>query len=167
MSVHHAQAVQMAEIVRYKTEDEAIRALATDIALTQQGQIGQMQGWLAVWGLPLTGTAPGMAWMGHPHEGLMPGMATQREINELRNTPPAEADRMFLRLMIEHHRAALPMAEAILRRTDRPAVEELASAIAASQTGEIRVMEDMLRKMGASPPESTPAMDHGEHAGHH
>jgi uncharacterized protein (DUF305 family) len=160
MIVHHAQAVQMAGIVRDKTEDDSIRTLATDIALTQQGQIGQMQGWLAVWGLPQTGNGPAMSWMGHPHEGPMPGMATQGEINELRDAPPDEADALFLRLMIEHHRAALPMAEAILKRTNRPAVEQLAGAIATSQAGEIRAMEDMLRKMGANPPESTGQHDH-------
>ena len=77
MMVHHAQAVGMAEIVRDKTESEDVRILATDIALTQQAQIGQMQGWLAVWGLPVAGTEPAMAWMGHPTEGRMPGMATR------------------------------------------------------------------------------------------
>jgi uncharacterized protein (DUF305 family) len=34
MSVHHAQAVEMAEIVRDRTESEEVRTLATDIALT-------------------------------------------------------------------------------------------------------------------------------------
>jgi uncharacterized protein (DUF305 family) len=48
MMVHHAQAVEMAEIVRDRTENPQTRTLATDIALTQQAQIGQMQGWLAV-----------------------------------------------------------------------------------------------------------------------
>ena len=55
MMVHHAQAVQMAEIVRLKTESEDVRVLASDISLTQQAQIGLMQGWLAAWGLPPTG----------------------------------------------------------------------------------------------------------------
>jgi Domain of unknown function (DUF305) len=36
MMVHHAQAVEMAEIVRDKTESEDIGTLAPDIALTQQ-----------------------------------------------------------------------------------------------------------------------------------
>jgi uncharacterized protein (DUF305 family) len=55
MMVHHAQAVQMAEIVRDKTESPAMRTLAADIALTQQAQIGMMQGWLEVWGFPSAG----------------------------------------------------------------------------------------------------------------
>jgi uncharacterized protein (DUF305 family) len=77
MIVHHAQAVQMAEIIRDKTNSDDMRLLAADISLTQQAQVGIMQGWLEVWGLPITGEEPAMAWMGHPIDGLMPGMATQ------------------------------------------------------------------------------------------
>ena len=145
MTVHHAQAVEMAEIVRDRTESEEMRTLATDIALTQQAQIGQMQGWLDVWGLPATGTEPAMSWMGHPTEGRMPGMATPEEINHLEDAPPAEANRQFLYLMIRHHRGAIPMAEAVLERTDRPEVRQLAKAIAATQRQEIRLMDEMSR----------------------
>jgi uncharacterized protein (DUF305 family) len=169
MMVHHAQAVEMAEIVRAKTESNEIRILASDTALTQQAQIGQMQGWLGVWGLPITGTEPAMAWMGHPTQGRMPGMATPEEVNRLRNAPPEEADAMFLRLMIPHHQAAVPMAEAILKETDRPEVERLASAIVASQRTEIATMRDMLKDMGEEAPaeeppdgmDSMPGMKHG------
>ena len=103
MIVHHAQAVEMAEIVRDRTESEEIKTLATDIALTQQGQIGQMQGWLAVWGLPATGAEPAMSWMEHPTEGRMLGMATPEEIDELRKVSSEEEDVRFLQLMIPHH----------------------------------------------------------------
>jgi len=48
MIVHHAQAVQMAEIVRDRTKSDNMRLLATDIALGRQAQIGIMQGWLGV-----------------------------------------------------------------------------------------------------------------------
>jgi uncharacterized protein (DUF305 family) len=144
MMVHHAQAVQMAEIVHEKTKDEAMRTMAVDIMLTQQAQIGQMQGWLAVWGLPPTGTEPPMAWMGHPTEGLMPGMATPEEINRLSELAPERADVLFLRSMIAHHKAAIPMAEAVLERTDRPEVRQLAEAIEKSQWAEVGVMEEML-----------------------
>jgi uncharacterized protein (DUF305 family) len=122
MMVHHAQAVEMAEIVRDKTKSDDIRTLATDIALTQQAQIGIMQGWLDVWGLPASGTEPAMSWMDHPTEGPMPGMATPEEVDSLKEAPPAETNEQFLWLMIRHHRAAIPMAEAILKRTDRPEV---------------------------------------------
>jgi uncharacterized protein (DUF305 family) len=153
MSVHHAQAVEMAEIVRDKTQSEEIRLLAADMALTQQGQIGRMQGWLDSWNLPATGAEPAMSWMGHPTEGRMPGMASPEEIERLQNASPAEADRVFLQLMIPHHQAAVPMAEAAMKGTDRPEVENLAGAIAATQQGEIRTMKEMLEERGAEAPE--------------
>ena len=152
MSVHHAQAVEMAEIVRDKTESEEVRLMAADMALTQQGQIGRMQGWLDVWNLPATGAEPAMSWMGHPTEGRMPGMASSEEIERLRNAPPEEADKMFFRLMIPHHESAVPMAEAVIEETDRPEVVSLARAIAATQPGEIELMKDMLEERGAEAP---------------
>jgi uncharacterized protein (DUF305 family) len=153
MMVHHAQAVEMAEIVRGKTESEDIGNLAPDIALTQQAQIGQMQGWLQVWGLSPTGSEPAMSWMGEPTNGLMPGMATPEDIQELRDASPEEADVLFLQLMIPHHQAALQMTDAILSRSDRPEVQSLAKAISTSQQSEIQNMEQMLQDRGASLPE--------------
>jgi uncharacterized protein (DUF305 family) len=152
MSVHHAQAVEMAEIVRDKTESEEVRLMAADMALTQQGQIGRMQGWLDAWGLPATGAESAMAWMGHPTEGRMPGMASPEEIERLRNAPPEEAEVTFFRLMIPHHQAAVPMAEAVMEESDRAEVENLAGAIAASQQGEIELMREMLEERGAEAP---------------
>ena len=141
---HHAQAVQMADIVRDKTRSDAIRTVAADIELTQQTQIGMMQGWLGEWGLPATGTKPPMSWMGQPVKGLMPGMAKPDEIDLLSKAPPQEADKLFLILMINHHRAAIPMAQAILKRTNRPDVRQLAQSIKISQQAEITQMKEML-----------------------
>jgi uncharacterized protein (DUF305 family) len=147
MIVHHAQAVQMAEIIRDKTKSASIRLLAADISLTQQAQIGIMQGWLQAWRLPITGEEPAMAWMGHPTDGLMPGMATPDELDRLYKLPPDRADVLFLRLMISHHEAAIPMAKAILKRTDEPGVRELATAIIESQRAEIENMKAMVDEM--------------------
>ena len=152
MTVHHAQAVEMSEIVRGRTEDPKIRTLATDIALTQQAQIGQMQGWLSVWDLPATGTEPAMSWMGMPTQARMPGMAAPEEIRSLSELPSEEADRLFLRLMIPHHRAAVEMADAVLEETSRPEVERFGEAISASQNAEISAMEEMLRNRGGKVP---------------
>ena len=61
MSVHHAQAVAMAEAIRDRTTDPDLKILATNIALGQQAQIGRMSGWLDEWGLTQTSTTPPMA----------------------------------------------------------------------------------------------------------
>jgi hypothetical protein len=105
-----------------------------------------MQGWLGVWGLPATGSEPAMAWMGHPTEGLMPGMAAPDEIDRLSTLPPDRADVLFLRLMIAHHEAAIPMSQAVLKRTDQPEVSRLAKDIIAAQKAEIENMKTMVNK---------------------
>lgn len=64
MSVHHAQAVEMANIAYQRTNDPDIARMARDIADTQQFQIGMMTGWLDVWGLPVSSEQPLMSWMG-------------------------------------------------------------------------------------------------------
>lgn len=144
MMVHHDQAVTMAMLIRDRTEDPVLRSVATDMVLTQQNQIGQMFGWLNVWGLPATGTQSAMDWMGHPTTGLMPGMATPEQIGELASLTGTEADIAFLKLMILHHQAAIPMAQFALDHSDVPAVRDLARQILAAQEIEIANMQTML-----------------------
>jgi len=167
MMVHHAQAVQMADIVRDKTESQEIRTLAAGIALGQQAEIGQMRGWLQAWDLPPSGTEPAMSWMGHPRDGRMPGMAGPEEIDDLRNASPKEADVLFLRLMILHHEAAVPMAQAVLERTNRKEVEQLATAVAASQQAEVYQMQELLQRRGVPVEEDPTTPDEGSHGEGH
>ena len=150
MSVHHAQAVELALILRDKTDDAALRTLATDIMLTQQAQIGRMGGWLALWNLRPTGAEPPMAWMGHPVDGLMPGMATAEQISALRELPVEEAEIEFLRLMIAHHQGGVHMAEAVVERTEQADVLRLANSMIITQQYEIELMEELLRERGAA-----------------
>ncbi len=71
MSIHHAQAVLMANIAYRRTDDPDLARLARDIADTQQFQIGMMTGWLDIWGLPVSSGDPLMAWMGD-HDMTLP-----------------------------------------------------------------------------------------------
>jgi hypothetical protein len=73
------------------------------------------------------------------------------EIGRLSHLPPDRADVLFLRLMIAHHEAAIPMAGAILNRTDEPEVRQLAKSIQESQRAEIENMKVMVeQKVGDS-----------------
>ncbi|CAA9577132.1 MAG: putative secreted protein [uncultured Thermomicrobiales bacterium] len=144
MAFHHSQAVEMAWIAFDRSQDPAIRTLATDIVLTQQAQIGMMRGWLDAWGLAPTGWEPRMAWMGHPMDGPMPGMASPEEVASLRELPPSVADGRFLELMIRHHEGGLEMARAGIELGEQPVVRRLAESILTSQRYEIEAMEAML-----------------------
>jgi uncharacterized protein (DUF305 family) len=53
-------------------------------------------------------------------------------------------------LMIAHHEGGIAMAEAILERTDRDEVVNLATAIAESQRAEIIQLEQLLSDRGAT-----------------
>jgi hypothetical protein len=89
--------------------------------------------------------------MDHPMNGPMPGMASPQEIERLSRIPPDRADILFMRLMIVHHRAAIPMSEAILKRTDVPYIRQLAQSIILSQRAEIENLKGMLEaKVGDS-----------------
>jgi uncharacterized protein (DUF305 family) len=65
MQTHHTQAVEMAMIVREQTSDPVIDAVAYDMALAQQHQIGQMYTWLEQWNQPQSTADRHMQWMGH------------------------------------------------------------------------------------------------------
>jgi len=69
MQEHHNQAVELALIVRDRTDDPDTRLLAYDIATSQSQQSGQMFGWLAEWGLPQAPAEPSMTWMLRPPLG--------------------------------------------------------------------------------------------------
>lgn len=148
MAVHHAQAVEMAELTHDRTRSREIRFLTRDMALTQQAQIGTLNGWLQVWGLPASSEGPAMKWMDEP-SSVMPGMARREDINQLVELPPDDGDVEFLRLMIPHHEGALMMAQAILERTDDPVVRRFAENVQTSQTAEIEAMQEMLEERGA------------------
>lgn len=153
MQTHHGQAVEMSLLINNRSTDPGIRILAKDIATSQQHQAGQMFAWLAVWGLSPTGSQPAMAWMGSDHHGatstngekvLMPGMASAADLARLKAASGVEAEKIFLTLMIAHHKGGVEMADAVLARSDRTEVVTLAGSMKISQTAEITAMQQLL-----------------------
>ncbi len=144
MIVHHAQAVDMALLLYDRTDNPDLKTIALDMALTQQAQIGQMQGWLAVWGEPIASVDLPMAWMGMTVRGLMPGMATDAQLARLRAAVGVAADALFIPLMIAHHQGGVHMAEGVLALSDQPLVRRLAQSIMDAQQREIALLESLL-----------------------
>ena len=164
MQEHHNQGVELALIVRDRTDDAPVRLLAYDIATTQAKQSGQMSGWLAVWGLPQFAPEPSMTWMtrpglsGNTHDSShaastdaghvagepMPGLATPAQIAALTAASGVEAERQFLVIMIAHHRGAIEMADAVLDRSTNATVQAFATSVVLSQESEIELMTGML-----------------------
>jgi uncharacterized protein (DUF305 family) len=175
MSRHHLQGVQMADLVATHSSDPVIRSLGFDIAHTQLNQVGRMQGWLSLWGLPVTDPNAPMAWMGGmpasthaghdmagmpgmadtsgaPDQGaLMPGMATGAELDHLATLSGTAFDVEFLRLMIRHHEGGLGMAQYGAAHAQLAPVRQLAQSIAQTQTAEVQTMLQLLTQRGGTP----------------
>jgi len=162
MAAHHAQAVDMSFTVRDRSQAREIRSLAFDIINTQANQRGMFLGWLQQWELTQSTDLRPMAWMsGHGHgaatatsqamPGMMPGMASAAELAKLRELEGTAAEVLYLQLMIRHHEGGVQMAEGLLRLSDRPEVTGMARKIVDGQTGEIKLMTELLQHRDALP----------------
>lgn len=157
MLVHHSQAVVLAMIMVQRATVPAVREMAEEIATSQQREVGQMAGWLRQWGLPETTTAPAMRWMAHPPPAVadadppMPGMATRRDVARLAVTRGRDADVLFCRLMLPHHRGALHMTDEVMRGASRPEVIALAAQMRTVQQREITQLNQLLAQLTGAP----------------
>ncbi len=161
MALHHRQGVEMANLALERSTDPEVRQLAFDISSTQTNQAGRMEGWLSLWSLSRSG-GEHMAWMGGAHAGhdtsamsgpgaLMPGMATEAELADLRSLSGTAFDIEFLRLMTRHHQGGFDMARYAAQHADEPAVRTLARSIADTQAAEVTTMVGMLTARGGTP----------------
>jgi len=156
MSTHHSQAVEMAMVAWQRSTDPEIQQLAYDIATVQSNQIGIMQTWLKDWGLSPTSTRPKMAWMPDgatelQPDGLMPGMATTDQIDQLRHLSGSAVDVLFCQLMLRHHLGGIHMAETIVKLSHEKQVTDLATTMMNNQQFEVTNLRAKLDKLGAQP----------------
>ncbi|GAA2836351.1 hypothetical protein GCM10010441_70950 [Kitasatospora paracochleata] len=155
MAAHHQQAIDMSFIVRDRTQDQAVRTLAFDIINTQANQRGMLMGWLDQWGLTQSSPAKPMAWMGHTYEAhdgsLMPGMATNADLDKLRGLSGRDAEVFYLQLMIEHHKGGVAMAQGYVDAGSNAVEKHLAQTMVNGQLAEIDLITGMLAERGAKP----------------
>lgn len=144
---HHAQALEMAALAEARTGNSQLRTLAARIINAQNDEIATMQRWLRDRGQPV----PSIAADAHAgHDMSMPGMVSPEQMARLEASRDATFDRLFLELMIQHHRGAVEMV-AELFATDGAANDEeafkFASDAQVDQATEVERMELMLRAL--------------------
>ncbi len=158
MSTHHRQAVLMAGLARDRSTDSELALIAYDIETVQLNQVGQLQGWLSLWGLSQS-TGDVMSWMGDhggmdmsgAGDGLMPGMASADDLEDLRAAQGLDFEVLFLQLMIRHHQGGAQMASYAAENAEVDSVRIMARSIAASQAAETDTLTDMLTARGGTP----------------
>ena len=112
MVYHHDQAVQMAELVKDRTNLPELVAVAGRINASQADEIAFMQNWLRDRGesVPDASMHRGM-----DMKGTMAGMASPADMARLATLKGTDFDRLFLTLMIAHHDGALKMVDALVK----------------------------------------------------
>ncbi len=151
MIAHHQQAIEMSDMLLAKQGiDPQIVSLAHQIKSAQGPEIEEMQGWLRDWDVASTapaptttgmpGNMPGMPGMGGTGHGMMSGA----DMAALQSAQGAEAGRLFLTQMIEHHQGAIMMAQHEIHHGQFPASVEMARNIVTTQQDEISAMQKML-----------------------
>lgn len=149
MIPHHRGALVMAQLADGRAEDPRVVDLASRIEAAQEPEIETMTGWLEEWGEPVPEEAESSGAMGGmDHGGMgMEGMSAE-DMAALEGASGAEFDRMFLQMMVEHHRGAVEMAETEIADGAYPDAVDLAREIAESQAAEIQEMETLLGELG-------------------
>jgi len=150
MIPHHEQAIEMSDII-IDTEGVSTEtvALAEQIKAAQGPEIEQLDGLLESWGFDSMagrdvdgmGNMDGMGGMG------MNGMMSEEDMEALEDASGADAERLFLESMIEHHEGAVDMSEPVLTDGQSPELIELAGEIIDAQLVEIETMKDLLARL--------------------
>jgi uncharacterized protein (DUF305 family) len=143
MIPHHEQAVEMSDMMVGRTVSEATAVLAEQIRTAQTTEVSLMQGFLAEWGVKLDPHA------GHSGDHSMgEGMMSDEQLDELMSTDGVDFERMWLTMMLEHHKGAIAMASAVMADGAEPRVRALAEAIITAQEAEIAQIEAQLASLG-------------------
>ncbi|MEE6272410.1 DUF305 domain-containing protein [Georgenia sp. MJ206] len=142
MIVHHAGAIEMADLAVERADSEDVRTLAEGISAAQGPEIEEMTSWLETWGEE-TSPMGGMEGMGHA--GMdRGGMDQEGAMAELESLSGSEFDRRLLELMIMHHEGAVEMAQTELDNGESSQALGLAQKIIEDQEPEIEQMEQMV-----------------------
>jgi uncharacterized protein (DUF305 family) len=138
---HHAQAIDMVNLLKTRTLRGDMKLLGHRIELSQADEIQLMQRWLQARGQPLPS--------GHVHTP-MPGMLTADQMDRLAHAAGVEFDRLFLEGMIRHHDGALAMVKELFDTPGAgqdPEIFTFASDVDADQRAEIARMGAMLAEL--------------------
>jgi uncharacterized protein (DUF305 family) len=150
MIPHHQQAVKMSQTLLAKDGiPPDVRTLAERIVAAQGPEIDHMNQMLQAWGQPAVTESSGMGMdHGMMSDGAGNGMMNDEQMRQLEDAAGADATRIYLEQMIQHHRGAIVMAQNEMDNGHNPEAIALAKEIIAAQEAEINEMEGLLVQDG-------------------
>ncbi len=142
---HHAQAVDMVELLKTRSTSDDMKKLGQRIELSQADEIDMMRKWLEARGHDADDHTHHMA--GAP---MMPGMLTPEQMDQLAAAKGPAFDRLFLDFMIRHHEGALTMVKELFATPGAAQDSDVfafASDVDADQRMEIARMSALLKEL--------------------
>ena len=158
---HHAQAVEMVDLLRTRSRNKKLQALGNRISISQTDEMRYMKLWLEDRGQPVSMAHGPMdhSAMGHDMKAMagmnmnsmpmMPGMLTPRQMETLAKASGPAFDRLFLTGMIQHHTGALIMVEDLFDTAGAGqdnVLYDFATDVDNTQRAEIEIMKSMLKE---------------------
>ncbi len=145
MVMHHQGAVMSSEMMIAGSERPEMRRLAESIARSQTRQIEQMRRWRGEW-YPDAPATTGIAGCERMMDAMTSMGGMMGHMHGMDRMMGGDADRMFLRMMIPHHRLAVEMSEEAIEKAEHQEIKDLARTIIEEQTAEMELMEGYLKK---------------------
>ena len=148
---HHDQAMIMAVSVLHKDGIGAnVRNFASEVLIFQRWETGTLDAYLAQWSKERGDLdRQAMAWMGMSSSvATMPGMQSPEQIDALDSAVGAEAERLFLTMMRDHHRGGSHMATYAAEHGADADVVDMATRMARNQLVEANEYTALLQRLG-------------------
>ena len=147
MIYHHAQAVLIAGWAPTHDAGPSVRTLCERIVVSQNDEIALLSRWLADRHEAVPHPDPDHMMMpGMDSTHVMPGMLSAEQLAQLDRARGPAFDRLFLRLMIQHHEGAITMVNEMFATGggEEEPVYKMATSVFADQTTEIERMQRLL-----------------------
>ncbi len=147
---HHTQAIAMVALLKTRTGRDDMKLMGQRIEVSQNDEIRMMRTWLTNHQQPVPGDDDYKMMMAMP-DMAMPGMLTQKQMDQLAAAGGSDFDRLFLEDMIQHHEGALAMVKALMATPGAgqdSSVFQFASEVQADQSAEITRMRALRATMG-------------------
>ncbi len=107
---HHAQAIEMTALIPERSQRREMLLLGQRISVSQADEMEMMKTWLLKRGQEIPSE--------HAHHmpgGMMPGMLTDEQMQELAAAKGEAFDQLFLKGMIQHHQGAIDMVDELFK----------------------------------------------------
>lgn len=149
---HHAQAIEMVELLKKNTTRKDMKMLGLKIEVSQNDEMKMMRNWLKDRGeeAPMDHGGGHMMMMSAGSEmPPMPGMLTEKQMAALAKAKGPAFDKLFLEGMIQHHLGALTMVDELFASPgsgQESIIFDFATHVDSDQRMDISRMRAMLTK---------------------